>query len=138
GGGQGEGDGGGRGGGGGGAGGPITVSYRPDATIAPDALFVPGASIAQDPTLPACPACGNGVTEDLEECDGRGTCAVAGEICIPAGSPGECSCIDTCGTVPGVQAGEDCDGDDLGGATCGSRGFSGGALGGAAECPFAA
>ncbi len=114
--------------------GSITISYGSDATVAPDALFVPAASLAQDPTLTPCPACGNGAIEGLEECDGRGTCAVAGEICIPAGSPGECSCAATCGTVPGVQPGEECDADDLGGATCASQGFSGGTLACTADC----
>ncbi|HYR96802.1 MAG TPA: hypothetical protein VEM57_08695 [Candidatus Binatus sp.] len=116
--------------------GAITVSYGVEATIAPDAVFVPAPLLAQDATLPPCPACGNGVTEGLEECDGRGTCGVAGEICIPAGSAGECGCIDTCGAVGGVQSGEECDAADLDGQSCASRGFSGGVLACAEDCTF--
>jgi hypothetical protein len=116
--------------------GRIALSYRVDATIAPDTVFVPAPSVAQDATLTPCPACGNAALEPLEECDGQGTCAVAGEVCIPAGSPGECACAETCGRVPGLQPGEDCDATDLAGETCATRGFSGGTLACTDACTF--
>src|SRR5207245_9747476 len=47
-----------------------------------------------------------------------------------------CSCAATCGTVGGIQPGEDCDGTDLGGATCVSLGFGGGTLTCGADCAF--
>src|SRR4029077_2758412 len=90
----------------------------------------------EDPTIAACPACGNGLVESPEDCDGRGSCPVPTDICLPPGVPGACTCRDTCGTVPGIQPGEDCDGTDLGGQTCTSLGFGGGTLACAADCTF--
>jgi len=101
-----------------------------------DAILQPAFTLLTDPTLTPCPACGNGQIEPLEDCDGRGTCPGSGEVCVPAGSPGECSCAATCGTVAGIQPGEDCDGTDLGGATCVSLGFGGGTLSCGADCAF--
>jgi len=114
--------------------GEIAIAYRGTATVAPDATFTPPTTPVADPTIPACPACGNGLTEPLEECDGVGTCALASAVCLPPGIADQCTCRDTCGTVPGVQTGEECDGDDLGGATCVTLGFPGGTLACRADC----
>src|SRR5207253_1676550 len=100
--------------------GASALTYRVDESIAPDAILQPAFTLLTDPTLTPCPACGNGQIEPLEDCDGRGTCPGSGEVCVPAGSPGECSCAATCGTVAGIQPGEDCDGTDLGCAACGN------------------
>jgi hypothetical protein len=117
-------------------GGSIALSYRVDESVAPDAVLQPPSTPTTDPTLAPCPACGNGVPDPFEQCDGPGTCALPGEVCVPAGSPGACTCVATCGTVAGIQPGEDCDGADLGGATCLSLGFVGGTLACSADCLF--
>ena len=53
---------------------------------------------------------------------------------MPPGSVDACTCADTCGTIPGIQSGEECDGADLGGETCEGLGFPGGVLTCAADC----
>jgi hypothetical protein len=116
--------------------GSVSVSYRLEATLAPDAVFLPALELALDPTLAACPGCGNGIPEAGEECDGAGSCG-AGALCVQPGLPEECTCsAETCGAVPGVQPGEECDGEDLAGATCTSLGFLGGTLACDARCRF--
>src|SRR5262249_8363095 len=78
----------------------------------------------------------NGRVEVGEACDGHGSCPTPTDVCVPAGAPGACTCQDTCGTVAGIQPGEDCDGADLGGQTCASLGFLGGTLACGADCTF--
>ncbi|HJL18408.1 MAG TPA: DUF4215 domain-containing protein [Sandaracinaceae bacterium LLY-WYZ-13_1] len=85
-------------------------------------------------------ACGNGSLESGEECDDgnaadtdgcTSSCTVeAGWTCV--GTPSSCSPICGDGRVLG---GEDCDGTDLNGESCTSRGFDGGALA-CASCAF--
>ncbi|HJQ85070.1 MAG TPA: hypothetical protein VKA21_13385, partial [Candidatus Binatia bacterium] len=116
--------------------GVLSLTYGADVSVAPDAVLQPPTPPVPDPSLPPCPACGNGVIEPLEDCDGRGTCALPSEVCLPPGADGACTCRDTCGTVPGVQAGEDCDGADLDGQTCASLGFGKGKLACASDCRF--
>jgi hypothetical protein len=116
--------------------GVLSLVYRADGAIAPDAVVLPPAEPVQDPTLAACPACGNESVEPPEECDGHGTCPAASDVCLPAGAAGACTCRDTCGTVAGVQPGEDCDGADLGGETCAALGYAGGALACTTDCRF--
>ncbi|HUE29308.1 MAG TPA: hypothetical protein VMR79_00430, partial [Verrucomicrobiae bacterium] len=116
--------------------GASALTYRLDESIAPDAVLQPTFTLVTDPTLTPCPACGNGQIDPLEDCDGRGTCTGPGAVCVPPGSPGECTCAMTCGTVAGIQPGEDCDGADLGGATCVSLGFGGGTLACSPDCAF--
>ncbi len=85
------------------------------------------------------PACGDGVKNGAETCDGDD---LGGETCMTQGFPGgtlacvgNCSAFDTSGCDPnpfcgdGVKNGaETCDGNDLGGATCQTQGFDGGSL----------
>jgi cysteine-rich repeat protein len=113
--------------------GGITLSHRAGATVAPDALVEPTGTLVEDPALEPCPTCGNGVTDPSEECDGPASCA-GDAVCVPPGSAEACTCADTCGTIPGIQAGEECDGPDLGGQTCQDLGFPGGVLGCTSEC----
>jgi len=108
--------------------GEITAAYGSVATVAADATFNPPAVPQQDPALSPCPTCGDGVVEEPELCDGLGSCSVAGEVCVSPGGVGQCACADSCGDVPGIQGGEECDGNDLGGRTCESEGFPGGTL----------
>jgi cysteine-rich repeat protein len=113
--------------------GSVALAHRGGATIAQDVVFEPTATVVEDAALEPCPACGNGVTDPAEECDGPGSCA--GEsVCVPPGGADACTCADTCGTVPGIQSGEECDGADLGGQTCEGLGFPGGTLACAADC----
>ncbi len=105
--------------------GDITLSYGVDGVLSPDASVHPPAVPQLDPSLPPCPACGNGVIEPPEECDGEGTCAAATAVCLPPGTPAECTCRNTCGNHV-VDPGEQCDGDDLNHQTCVSLGFAGG------------
>ena len=117
--------------------GTVAFAYRTEATIAPDATVAPTLTLVQDPSIPICPACGNDVTEGLEECDGSAaSCPIPSDVCLPPGTPAQCTCKDTCGTVAGIQAGEECDGADLGGATCVSLGFLDGTLACAPDCTF--
>ncbi len=85
------------------------------------------------------PACGDGVKNGVEACDGAD---LGGESCVTQGFPGgtltclgNCSGFDTSGCAPnpfcgdGVKNGtETCDGADLGGQSCTSQGFDGGTL----------
>jgi slime mold repeat-containing protein len=118
-------------------GGPITLSYAGTVSIAPTAVVQPPSAPVLDPMIAPCPACGNGIVEVPEECDGPGTCPASSDVCQPAGTADQCTCRpDTCGTVPGVQPGEDCDGGDLAGATCASLGFASGTLACRSDCTF--
>jgi cysteine-rich repeat protein len=108
--------------------GEIGAAYGTVATVAPDATFNPPAVPQTDPTLSPCPTCGDSIVEHPELCDGLGSCSVAGEVCVSPGGVGQCTCADSCGDVPGIQGGEECDGNDLGGRTCQSEGFLGGTL----------
>jgi len=123
--------------------GEVTLSYRTEATVDPQAVFKPPlcpsstatcSLLEMDPTLAPCPVCGDGVPEGLEECDGPGTCPAPAE-CLPPGAPGQCTCTVTCGNGT-RDPGEQCDGADLGGETCVSRGFPGGVLACDADCEF--
>lgn len=95
------------------------------------------------------PLCGNGVLDPGEICDGA---ELDGETCQSQGFAGGgtlgcnsacngydtagCSALDTCGNGM-LDAGEDCDGTELGDATCESVGdFSGGSLSCNANCTF--
>jgi cysteine-rich repeat protein len=113
--------------------GSVTLSHRAGASVAPDALVEPTGALVEDPALEPCPTCGNGVTDPSEECDGPDSCA-GGQVCVPPGSAEACTCADTCGTIPGIQSGEECDGGDLGGRTCADLGFPGGVLACTPEC----
>jgi hypothetical protein len=92
--------------------------------------------------------CGDGIINGTEECDGdqlgAATCASAGDF-----TGGELACADDCTfdtsgcTVDGacgngvIDTGEDCDGDELGDATCATAGaFTGGDLVCADDCSF--
>lgn len=101
-------------------------------------------------TCVAGPECGNGVidTSEGEQCDGLllgiATCAsvstaysggmlTCGANCLYDTSG--CKFSSTCGNgTVDAQAGEDCDGADLGGANCQSLGYPGGTLGCTAQC----
>lgn len=96
----------------------------------------------------SAPACGDNVAEGGEECDGTD---FAGASCSSLGYYGgtlactanctrdtsSCAAAGRCGdaTIQAAQ-GEECDGDDLGGATCESRGFAGGTLACSPACRF--
>ncbi len=116
--------------------GTCNLVYRVDESVAPDAVLRPAFMLFTDPTLSPCPECGNGITDPFEDCDGKGTCVGPGQVCLPPGNPAECTCAATCGLVPGVQPGEDCDGTDLGAASCTSLGFLGGTLACHPDCTF--
>ncbi|HEV8321592.1 MAG TPA: integrin alpha [Myxococcota bacterium] len=89
----------------------------------------------------ACTTCGDGAIEGAEQCDGGnvgiqdcttvgqgfvgGTLACNGVTC--GYDTSGCISPDTCGDGA-VEAPEDCDGGDLGGATCASLGYMGGTL----------
>ncbi len=90
--------------------------------------------------------CGNGVKEAGETCDGED---LGGQTCITQGfDGGTLACSSDCqsfsttnctGTGPscgnGVkEAGETCDGEDLGGQTCITQGFDGGTLACNSDC----
>lgn len=100
-----------------------------------------GCSLVVDKGLddpPDGPACGDGVLEGEEECDGT---HLGGETCGSQGyAGGELACTATCeldlsrcvtppncgdGVIEGV---EECDGDELGGATCQGEGLGGGTV----------
>lgn len=91
------------------------------------------------------PACGNGVVDAGEECDGTD---LAGLDCTALGggfAGGTLACADdctldasgctTCGNGA-IDAGEACDGASLGGLGCGDLGFSGGTLGCDGACTY--
>jgi Zn-dependent metalloprotease len=90
-------------------------------------------------------ACGNGVAEVGESCDGGD---LSGQSCVALGFDGgvlscDVACafdlsactVNTCGDGI-LDAGEDCDGQNLGGDSCISLGFDGGALSCAGNCLF--
>lgn len=93
-------------------------------------------------------SCGNGQLDQGEECDGQN---LDGVTCQSLGYEGggslacrqDCT-LDTNGCIPsqeecgnGVRdVGEHCDGADLGGETCVSQGYSGGALSCRPDCTF--
>jgi hypothetical protein len=80
---------------------PLDAATCPDGTCAqPDS--------DQDGIGDACD-CGNNIVDPLHEtCDGTADAACPG-ACIPAGSPGECTCSNVCGDNV-VGPGEQCDG----------------------------
>jgi len=95
------------------------------------------------------PACGDNLIVDDEVCDGTN---LADDTCVEEGFTGgtlkckaDCSGFDKsgCTVAPTVQCGnsivdtgEQCDGTQLGNATCVSQGFIGGPLACAADCTF--
>ncbi|HEV8323995.1 MAG TPA: hypothetical protein VG389_20430 [Myxococcota bacterium] len=87
-----------------------------------------------------CAACGNGVVEMGESCDGSTggtTCGTLGHDGGALSCAGDCTfdesgCTD-CGNG-NAEAGELCDGGDLGGASCASLGLGAGMLGCTTDC----
>jgi len=87
------------------------------------------------------PACGNGLLETGEDCDGFD---LGGASCGSLGFDGgnlecypDCSFDDSGCTLCGdsfIDPGEACDGSDLGGETCESRGYDSGVLGCTSTC----
>jgi hypothetical protein len=91
-------------------------------------------------------ACGDGLRESGEACDGAD---LGGESCGTRGFPGGtlacapdctfdesgCAPLASCGNGA-RDGGEACDGADLGGESCGTRGFPGGTLACAPDCTF--
>src|SRR5690606_31092900 len=88
----------------------------------------------------ACFECGDGVVNGAEECDGTelggATCATQGFASGTLACASDCT-FDTsmCEDEPGPMCGdgavngtEECDGTELGGATCESAGFDGGTI----------
>src|SRR5262245_658147 len=117
--------------------GNVTLHYRTTLDLAATSVReADTVEVALVPELAPCARCGNGRVEQLEGCDGPGSCPRPGDVCVPAGAVDACTCQDTCGTVPGIQAGERCDGPDLDGATCTSQGFAGGTLACTPDCDF--
>ncbi|MCA9707501.1 MAG: hypothetical protein KDK70_16735 [Myxococcales bacterium] len=93
----------------------------------------------------------SGSGEDCNPDLQQGSCVAVNEVCSPASSTcvpapgpgeacvlGECApwavCMDGMTCVARPRAGEACDGNDLGGATCTSLGFEGGALACRPDC----
>ena len=61
----------------------------------------------------------------FEACDGAAGECGPGEVCGAGGEVGECMCLeDKCGNKV-IDPGENCDGEDLGGEDCASRGYAG-------------
>lgn len=95
-----------------------------------DGMFVPAGGGS-----PGCSA-------ECSACDGQGSCEPrpAGNGC--GGGEGTCDgaggCnVPTCNDgLETLEAGEECDGDNLGGQTCSSQGFDGGSLSCHANCTF--
>lgn len=99
-----------------------------------------------------CGDCGDGVKQDNEECDGTdlgdATCEAIGFeggalVCNASCRLITSQCVgDNHGSVPATcgnrvrDVGENCDGSDVGGATCQSLGYNGGFLGCSAQCTF--
>ncbi len=86
------------------------------------------------------PVCGNGVVEGTEQCDGNAlggrTCANIGQgftggtlTCNPNCTLNTTGCTKAASCGNGIiEAGEQCDGNNFGGATCQTFGYAGGAL----------
>lgn len=98
-----------------------------------------------------CDTCGDGAIQGGEECDGADlagntceslgmgtgslTCTGCGYNTVGCSGPEPEATPDTCGD--GIrQTGEACDGSDLAGETCATRGFAGGTLGCQVRCSF--
>ncbi|UCF68300.1 MAG: hypothetical protein JSV80_03095 [Acidobacteriota bacterium] len=93
------------------------------------------------------PFCGNGIIDPGEQCDGNdignATCESEGFYCGRVACNSYCELIWT-GCVAGrcgdlqiqAQCGEECDGTNLGGETCESRGFEDGVLSCTPDCEF--
>jgi hypothetical protein len=90
-------------------------------------------------------ACGNGLIDGSEQCDGinlRGeSCETQGFVGGTLGCAADCTAFDISGCTVGPVCGdkvaeppEVCDGTDLAGDDCLSQGFTGGTLGCAADC----
>jgi hypothetical protein len=91
------------------------------------------------------PACGDGIVNGAESCDGAN---LGGETCVTLGyATGTLACTAGCGydvsgcvaTTCGngtIESPESCDGANLGGATCVSLGFASGSLACTAGCGF--
>jgi len=80
--------------------------------------------------LSDCTNCGNGIVDDGEVCDDGVENGEYGRCAMDCSGPGP-RCGDDVRSGP-----EDCDGDDLGDATCGTLGFDGGDLACDATCGF--
>lgn len=118
-----------------------------DGSWAGDPLLTALALQAVD-ALARVPICGDGaINNAFEFCDGAD---LGGQTCPSLGfGPGTLGCtaactFDTaacspapfCGDGARNQAGEFCDGADLGGQSCAALGFAGGTLGCSADCTF--
>lgn len=85
---------------------------------------------------------GSGCTAECRQCNGSGACVPASAMTSCAGGSGTCDgqggcAVDTCGDGQGtVDPGEDCDGQNLNGATCESQGFDDGSLECNSNCTF--
>ncbi len=102
-----------------------------------------GCSVALGPIE----ACGNGVIEDGEQCDGAN---LGGETCVSLGQPsGTLACTSGCGfDITGctgsnpvcgngvVEGSEQCDGSNLNGQSCVTQGYMGGSLTCTSGCAF--
>jgi hypothetical protein len=63
-------------------------------------------------------ACGNGMIEPGEQCDGTSKGCGEGQFCLPAGSPGQCTCATpSCGDGF-IDSGEECDTVPSSSSTC--------------------
>lgn len=125
----------------------LSSQQRTDGSWATDSLLTAVALQAVD-GLASVPICGDGaVNGAFEFCDGAD---LAGQTCDSLGfGPGglsctascafetsACSALPVCGDGVRNAAGEFCDGVDLGGSSCPSLGFTGGALSCATDCSF--
>ena len=114
----------------------------PGEDAGPDATDTTDASTDTDA---AAPMCGDGTVDEGEECDGT---ALDEQSCLTRGFEGgelacnmdctfdETDCAnlpDTCGDGM-IDDGEECDGGELGGQTCGDAGFVAGVLGCTDSC----
>jgi len=95
------------------------------------------------------PVCGNNTTETGETCDGTDlnglSCTNFGFTGGTLGCASDCQSYDTSGCTNNtgpvcgngvIETGEDCDGTNLGGASCTSLGFSGGTLSCSSTCTY--